>query len=846
MRNQSYYNKRSSFVTREAEDEKDDRIKEKVNEFINDDDVTEEEKISLLDDLKVSSSENNGDYNDKVDIQFSKEDMDFIAQKVRDGTNLPVYDTNSVFDNLKIIFSSIVADSKLKYRPFNYIIEVLKDFNKEIDKEDSVYGINNGWFIFKQNKEVVEHVNFLTTQKKYDKLTDYGDLLYLYGKFAIGFLAATVIKINNKGVNEPLNPDFESIYNLLYLKITNSDDDMNSLIPNNEEKLKTSILTSFRNHYTETMKMHQNIEENIENENSKGSILASAYLGMSILLTGVCLKYIETFGFNSNLLLSEDTVDENIKLFINNILNNTVIDVDSRNKFISMCITYSKITDFYSINTGYDFTDDPVIRMIYKIGEEFNNYDFNKLSETIDLSLLTQSDIENKYTLEALLNTDNFFSSPGTYISNSPSIFGQKMFIAFFIFKFIPIYESDYIFNESEYKEKSFNNLVSNFMKEAEINLKSVESFYNYFIDSIIKNIGYKINPKYFYFICISRFIFKYIINNSRSKEVLYISKLGIMEADSYIKTLVKIWSKNNLIFNTSETVQTPDNRAIVRKLTALTEIEFYIKNLLINDFESLSKKIDIEKYKYYNPFILNYEEFFKANVSNELIKSTNKRYDKKIFSTILFENRFFYKDSISIPGLDDELKNMKYNNLTDIFKDDFNSYERITCLLLDFFNSNNTFISIIEEFLTSLFSTSNYCINEYIARTLEKKYNEETNLLLEKLSIENNDKNYYYIIGSINDDNLINVIRNNVEEIHHSSKKDNFEILFYSLFRYNIFKILAKKEFYNGYDETDIMYNKESKIFADVNTEDEDYNEYLNLLPIINSVKNFTFMNIK
>lgn len=760
--------------------------------------------------------ENNADVNDEADITLSTEEMNLNDNP--DDFDIPYYDTSSKlgFDNIKIILATIFGNNgRLKFETENGRIFAVD--KRRLSKDNRIFYVNTSYFEDLNPDDI--HYSQVVFDHTYENIESYSRLFYTYGILGIAFLTSTLVKINRKGENEPLNPKFESAFNSIYNKVDSIFEDFEKLI--NNDKSNISIIS--QNLYLKTMEMHQNIEADVENDNTFGSILASLFTGLTFLLTGLMLSLCKRYGINANLMYDNDTVKDNVKTILNTLIMSNDIDVVEKNRMISMFYLYYKMCNFYTINGDIELTSNKMISALYYIGDDLDKYDKEKFFEYIDTSLLTLEDLGYTYMPLSYFELVNPLTDSANFVNSVPNFEMPQPIAA--------MYLSNFITTKVDYDEE--NSPLTSIVEETVDNIKEKEivDFYNFFLNRIVNRITSKISVKMYYLIAISRSIFLKALNQSNlSKTGKTIAKLGLAEADGYLGFLYKIWKKKDYVFDVSSEVVTFDNRLPIRKLVAMLFIK-KISEMTFTDSIYRSGVKDIRIGSTNNPFNdIGYNELFNicpkiitsCCVKSEVIEKTIE--DLHINYVNLFGET---KESDFVKNLENMMNELTINGV---------GKNKILIEILKFMIKNNLPSYILKAIASEKLINLKICFKDLKA-ALELDYSEDYKTKMLNL-LNTTDSNMIPIIGSTDTNKLGDIFCNKIDEWF-ENKDDDFQVLFQGFMRYVVPFLLAKDGYEYNCDDTDIIYKGNIKNINDsIN--------YANMVPIVSPGKEFTFMNIR
>jgi hypothetical protein len=746
---------------------------------------------------------------------------------------LPIYDLNYPYDSLKLIAATILGEPRLVYKvdeidSINPLINAVW-IDPETKSESVLFKVNNDALHYLAKDDVIFGDAVNEDIKSYNSLSQYGQLLYQFGKVSLNFIAATLISIDNKGKREPLSDDFEILYYKLNNAIQAGWEDIRRQVGDSdgENGEITKVRLNLRNLYDLTMRLHKTMEASPEYWLDIGDILTVTYGALSSLLCGLTIKFTGNSMVNPNQLFNTDSdISKNaVNTFSNTFVHAQGIDMATKNRYIALLIVYHKMNEFYRINTSITI-DDPLFNILAILGEEFYSLPEDRLIENIDLTALNQGDIQIKttITLESFLHYENFFKNPKFYNENSLKYdTNDKSIVAKSIFELFDINPMNLGGLKTKYTPAYTSIIEEEFPSISE---GDVPGFYIFFLnlaDNIQKN---KIDPNFYHLLSLSALTFRKLTKggSKSDKEFAY---LGLYQAEALMTFLWHDWFCNDKFFNISNNVHCADTRAVGLKLKA----QAYIRTCIISYIQSVFEITKPSFYNTENDLFLYTRDFYNTNSLYLTTKELNKAdYDTNHISFILDSN---------INGtIIETTKNLKINTgLSSVF--DF--IPRDNSLLVDeeadddyeyYYNDEIPLIALYAKYGNEIYTYGLL----WVKKVLDSEFESETYDCLEELSSDN------VLIPMIVTNILSNKISQNIIKISKGKfgTSDRFNKYFTILLKGVLPIGFAREAMYNTIDQPEYIEKEH----------DPDRNNtilsYGNILPFVEKKSSFSFLDRK
>jgi hypothetical protein len=552
------------------------------------------------------------------------------------NTGIPVYDMGLPYDCSKLIVATILGEPRLKYKTIadsNLSKSLVAYRDIEDGRTQDIFKVNTNGFYDIDQSDLDFGDDIINNVKSFTELKQFGRLFYMFGKVSLQFLAATLIKINYKGEREPISSGLETLLFQLNEAIKTSWTDFSILIgtyKNNKELNKewdtSKILITFEQLYDRMMENHKNVEDDNNAWYEIGNVLADFYVALEALLLGTTFNFGSMAMFNIETLVSNEGMSKaNSGRFVQSFIHNSQLIIESKQKFISLLLTFAKMTNFYEKHLGFDIKD-PIITGIVDISKEFENFDSTELNEYVDTSILTQSDLKDYViTFESFLEPRNLIDSPAIYESGLlKHDVGNKIIIANAFYRHIKI-----LYNHIDGNIKNAYLSLLSLTSADKYNEGYLESLYDYLMQMMDK-IPNKCCPTYYHLISFIALTFRYMkYNNYGSNKDLLAA--GIYLSEALQAFLFHEWFRNNKLYATSSSVKCTKTKAIELSWKAETYIIMDLKQSCAGFMSLFASKIPAYQAELQNEtfrsfdlkgFYLGMEEY------SQYIDISNRSYD--------------------------------------------------------------------------------------------------------------------------------------------------------------------------------------------------------------------------
>lgn len=655
------------------------------------------------------------------------------------------YIIGNPFENIKVILNTLIGSPRYHYKPDteNQKMIAHNEFN------DNVFSVQKGTIIIDR-----AYAEDILSPKVLSDFKEYGKLFFNYGSSLLNMLVAILVKRDYAGSAILLSEDRFAIHKMAvaYNRFIN---EFNNLIKLNEEETNlvfTDLINKIDNIYQHTME-----SEDVYCET--GELLSLLYGILTIYLSGVLINLTDKIGVSIESLYTDET-DRNIEILSNNIISANSLDNDIKYKFISISYLYYLMTEFYNRNCGCSFVT-KINKPFYKIGEKISTIDISTLEDELDISFLTQSELNTK-------DKDSFLNllSPVSVIKE-PAIFDSLLRkYDSSDFAGIASYMSLYIKNAK--KEKP---VLEAILESDKIDSSTVDILYNHFVDTVANAIPKDISPRYFYRVSAYAAAFRKIKNENISKEITECASLGMYQAEAILVLLYKSWITCKGYYRTIST-------------------GVYNKNPLRSAQDAKVKSIINRIVIAYSEYV-NKDDLPDNNIVISMMNDENYNIRKVDLLTddIIRANETFIFNKLKLPYVS-EGNSEKYDELVKAL--------------------NENRISFIEFFV--------YCHNvnekpfdaKYMNEVIEMDYEQKTMDLLSNLVSDKCEYNLIYPskLGNIFGSNIKNIIKN--------EKTDDRFTMYFNTFIKNTIPLLMAKSL------IDLDSGNDEDIFGNTNKEND------------------------
>lgn len=500
--------------------------------------------------------------------------------------NIPTYDLRYPYDCIRVIAGTLLGEPRLKFEP----IELNQYLNTYIAKRPNdskeVFRVDASYFSGLDESDVIFGENLSSAIESYLTFGDYGKLFYLTGKIILQQLSALIIGIPKFTEAKIVSSQFELLrYQIKQTVQFTLEDVINTGGMINEDGT-TKNEYDYMKCPVETLNRLDRYQQQLIQETD---FWFDIYTAMELLSEG--LKYILLGSIINFAKLSDIpldlifTIDEavsklNVKRLSDAVIRNSSIEVLSKQRFITISILYKKMISFYEYYGGQKINN-VVNSALVNLGIEYEAIDPDELSEFVDTTILNQSDLQDySITLEALLDTQSFITSPSSYEASCLKHDDFNKFIFAQVF-FSNNYRSPYIDRsldrgDNEIVNPKLDHPLKIVFEDGLSNTKYdmdgiVVSLFDY-INSLIINIPNEIDNLYYHKVVLVGASLRHIFNKVQySKEVKEYLMAGIMLSDGAITYLFHEWFKNNKLYQVNSSVHCTDPTAL--KISKFAEV---------------------------------------------------------------------------------------------------------------------------------------------------------------------------------------------------------------------------------------------------------------------------------
>lgn len=562
-------------------------------------------------------------------------------------SDLPIYKFGIPFDNIKIIFNSLVGDPRYHFRPdgIKYLYA-----HSEFDKD--VFKVDTDPYMENVNQIYAEQA---ISKDSFNSIEEFGPLFYEFGLNSLTQIAASILKTNALGrsilcnnfrvANDKLGIVFGKFFKE-FLKITGIKVDKDGFyLYKNEEiaHLEFEKLIEDLDFYYDSSIINES------SYNEFGNILSATYLALTLYLNGVIINMGNKLGIELATIYSEEN-DVAIDQFGNNLIGSSSIEEDSKFKLISLIYTHYLMTQFYEDKTGFNFKD-PYIKIFYNIGEKISKMGIDSLGEEMDITHLTQSDLirNSKITMLSVL-------TPVSVMKDS-AIFDTGLFeheIA--DMSTVALQIVNYLVYDEQDKLKLLHSPLCTYMME-DVSETDVDVLYNHFLD-LVNTLPHTISPKFFYQIIVYAAAFRFL-KAKKSGSVKEEAALGMYQAEAILTFLYRHWFDTRYFYQIGGGFYSKDVRRNANEIKANLYIKSSIYEYLIfaHQLENNDFKLDYNIKYFIGVFnraivVINSDNEDLTQAKNEV---ANLRFNT--YGTDNFDNNFKYINDSNYENYDDNVK---------------------------------------------------------------------------------------------------------------------------------------------------------------------------------------------
>jgi len=692
----------------------------------------------------------------------------------------PSYQFGLPFDNVKIIFNSLVGDPRYHFKPTMGRVVAHNEYDAEV------------FDVVPSEAPILDHeyAESIISKESLLNVNEFGKLFYSYGSAALSEIAASIVRINDEG-----NPIFKSpemiTCNKLGIAFNRFFDQYMAAIGIKEFVSGSYAKSTDEKNHLQISRLVDDVsymyEKSIKCEKPYfefGEVLSLTYLSLTAYLTGVFINLSEKFGISLEALYSDGNT-HTIDVFGDRIISSEILNGENKYKLISLLYTYYLVTKFFESHLGISFTDKFIAPFVL-IGEKISKMDLTEIESELDISYLTQSGLERKSTktMLSILSEVSVIKQPTVFDSYLVDHDCADMCT-----------QAAYLVKYLECPEVGDAKLEC-YLDDSGVSATDIDVLYNHFIDDIAYALPHTISPKYFFMITVYAAAFRKL-KNSKSGAAKEQAALGLYQAEAIMVQLYKEWFISGYAYNLGTGIYCPDIRKVAKDIKAEAYVKYSIYNYneYVYKTEINSKENDDEPYWILNTIENSYP--VEAVNSNESDLSAAKD-----------SIRNFNTYPINYAG-----------SLKTITEMNYEEYDENVKLL------NECKISFIQFFLSAMENSESYN-HKYINYVLETDYQQKA--MDELVNMKSDEMNYNMIHNS----KLAKVLSNNISDIFKCEKtEDRFDIYFNVFIKCLIARYLCALVF----DNTSV--NEEDKL-GQTRKEEE------NILPNIRSNRLFNFLD--
>jgi hypothetical protein len=732
---------------------------------------------------------------------------------------IPFYNLDYPYEASKLIIATILGEPRLKFSAING--QTIEAWRIQDNKKDHLFNVNNNYLFNVPSEDLSFGDEIGSKASRYIKSSEYGHLFYMFGKISLDFIAATLIEINNFGKKEPLSKEFEILFYQLNEALNATFKEFLFSINLTSKEDSKYVILDPTNIYSTIMAAHQSIEKEAHNTDIS-IILSTLYGSLYMTILGSLLKINSDSLIDDELLFNSETVETNMGNFLNYFINNNSLDIDSKKRFISLVIVFSKMSEFYN-----NIFDDPIVKAINHLGNSFDNLEDEIKVDLLDLTILNQSDLSDyTITFESFLYHYTILDSPETYTTNLlKTDIASKNVLVLGLIHLVNVtqFNGGYL-GDTDKRIDSLGEILKNI----NITEGKVVGLYDYLINNIMKDPATECCPTHFSIILNIAIVFRYLAKNYKvSKEISEYIYAGLWQADGYLIFLYHEWFFSGRFYKVNKAYRTANMKAIeqlsIAKAIMEIDIYYYIQfaiDLNKDKFDKIYSEIedlDIREIRLHgitNSLNIYLNHIIPLGRNSEIYPSILEL-RKNTMHNVIYINSFFSgyvkefeKDSHSMTDIHQVIYDLVYKNLL----------PPIVPYALYGLEAEDHGILVIKKHIES--SSNKEGILQFLT---DMPYDASVvpmasnNILALKLSQS---------ISSIAKNNLL------------QNEYDNrFVVLLFKV----LFPItFAKENYYSGYDKPFYLTNIDSNNVQSVSNEIN----YEHILPHIVSEKKFNFLN--
>lgn len=681
------------------------------------------------------------------------------------------------FDNVKIILNTIMGSPRYQFKLSQEDKFLLIAHNETTEKAFSVSISDFGPCIDEKYAEEVMGRNSLEGFK------EYGKLFYEFGNTLLTELAASFLKRDAYGnavfanryraACTKLGVAFSRFYSKYCKLVGVTIPEVFNEYENDQNYYDLSGTLNYIDHvYELSMKEENSYVEFAE-------VLVLLYNSLTIYLTGIFNNISDKIGIDIKSLYNDES-ERTMDQLSNNLISTNLIEDDAKYKLISLLYLYYLITDFYNKFSGKNIVT-KINQGFYGIGKKLSELDLSTLEEELDISYLTQSEVESE-SRESLMN----ILKPVSVIDN-PSVFDLSLRERDTADLCLIGYEINrFFFGKSNEEVTTFDP----FIESESITESKVDVLYNHFVENIGSEIPKTISPRYFFQVSVYAAAFRKI-KEEKSGKMKEMAALGLYQAEAIMTLLYKKWYLCKDYYR---------------------EIG---KGICVKDVRRVAQDIKVKAYLVFS--IVSYSIFVAK------INKKTERLPNMFFTSI--RDIIDHIDSVSddLSGDKNQIENILSDSLASLlpYVNDSNSEKYDECIKA----LNDGTISFVDFVVSTRANAETY--NEKYANTvLESDYEQKALDTLTEYA--NKDLDY----NTICDCKLAKALVGNIQQIIKDEKSNERFVMYFNTFIKNSIPLYLAKS----------VFEKFNKVEEDNlgNTIDEEEN----ILPNLKSNRMFNFMN--
>ena len=765
---------------------------------------------------------------------------------------VPVFSLEYPFDAVKVIVNTLLGEPRLLYsinvgKPgFDTTVNANWK-NPETGELKELFKVITNAVVFVPKKDI-EYVDLVENEIHKTGGLDfpnYGNIFIALGKHTLNMLAVSLMHIDYIGKKDPVSNDLDILYHRLDGIISSTWQDFNTLTgvyykddDGNMTYVKGKHLLDLSNLPKITKRLYERIRSNNENWIEFGEALAVLFGALSSLLLGITIRLgsesIVDIGkmFNAD----QDIMTSTINDFCNSFMASQTIDITTKNRYISLLIVYNKIFRFYE-SYAHFFLDDPAFNILLQLGAEFEALPDEKKVDIIDLSVLTQSDIDlvSNITFESFLTFVNYVENPAGYIANMLNYDTSNKFLIASYYRLISN-NTGLMFADIENEPDTTPPFVSYMFGNGEDERHALYEegnalgFYTYFVNNIVGGLlKNSCNPKLYHLISLATACFSQLIQrgNASYREYMY---AGLYQGEALMTYLWHDWFRSGKTYKVEPSVVSPANKAIDLLFKANRYVLFDISQYLLFErsatFNDAAKTAPYIADQILSTHLTIHENIEAVNSCDLNLANIMKMVDGVDINKLSEVGGSISGRIVTTTGL----KNLSGKIYDEGWYDD--PIEIKAEKLYDLYYSGK--ISLISLYGELGIEKASYGLM-YIKEVLEREFEEETLSVLDKLDFDKS--TMPFIVSNI----LTGKIGQNMKKVISGKfgTKDRFNTYFTLMIRILFMIGFSREVMYRTIEDPEYLEKSHN---TSLQTQDE--LNYDTVLPYLNSHKQFTFLN--